>query len=228
MEDAVAYVASLWPERGPAAADVVTASQAEVARRVAGYGVPLTDEDFETIRHFHDAFVRDGPGLRFTTFGRPPRPYYPTYRQLILETDVDGDRSSWLASQSAYDVVRALHLANRIVPVVGDLSGRHAIREIGAVLRESGLPLTAFYVSNVEFYLWRARSIERWVDNGRSLPVADGAVVIRSYFPNFGAGHPSAVRGYYATQSLQPVAVLSHGGFTSYWDMVTREVLPLR
>lgn len=202
--------------------------QADIATAIRGYGLDLSDDDFATVRRFHDAFVRAGLGLRFTSFGRPPRPYYPTYRQLVLETDVDGDAASYLATRERYDVVRRLQLANRVVPVVGDLSGRHALRELGTVLREMATELTAFYASNVEYYLWQDRTFERWLDNLRSLPAADDAVVVRSYFSNFGREHPSAVPGYYATQILQPVATLRAGGFASYWEVVTRDVVPLR
>jgi hypothetical protein len=124
--------------------------------------------------------------------------------------------------------VRELHLANRIVPVVGDLSGPDALRELGSVLREMGVPLSAFYTSNVEFYLWQAGTFERWVANLRALPIDDHAVVIRSNFPTAGRTHPSAVAGYYATQSLQPVSTLVGASFATYWDVVTRDVLMLQ
>ena len=88
--------------------------------------------------------------------------------------------------------------------------------------------LEAFYASNVEFYLWRDRTLSRWLENLRALPADADAVVIRSYFSNFGRGHPSAVGGYYATQIVQPVSTVVTGGFDSYWDLVTRDVLPLR
>ena len=201
---------------------------AEIAAAVASYGVPLSDVDHSTIRRFHQTFIDAGLSLRFTTLGRAPRPYYPTYRQLVLETDIDGDRASYLASAQAYQVVRDLQMANRIVPVVGDLSGSDALREMGVVMRELGVELTAFYASNVEFYLWQSRTFERWIDNLSTLPAADDAVVIRSYFPNFGRGHPSAVTGYYSTQTLQPVATLLGSSFSSYWDVVTRAIVELR
>lgn len=234
----MAYVDSAWTEARALrrAAGGVAARESEVAAGlrdrirglVGGYGVPLTDDDFDTLERFHRTFRDAGPSLRFTSFGRAPRPYYPTYRQLVLETDADGDRASYLASAERYDVVRELQLANRIIPVVGDLSGAHALREIGAVLTEMGEEVHAFYASNVEYYLWQNRTFASWVDNLRRLPTADDAVVIRSSFTNFGRAHPSAIRGYYATQSIQPVGALTAGGFDSYWDVVTRDVLPLR
>lgn len=220
-----------WIDRNEPDPGSVAAVQADVAEAVAGYGIPLTADDLATVRRFHDTFVAAGMGLRFTSLGRPPRPYYPTYRQLVLETDAAGRRASWLATPDRYLAVRDLHLANRIVPVVGDLAGDRAVREIGRVLDEMDLRLSAFYASNVEFYVWRAGTFGRWADNLAALPAADDAVVIRSYFPNFGGDHPSALPGYYATQTLQPVAtvVAAREGrpFGSYWDVVTRDVLEL-
>lgn len=233
IDDVVAYVDSAWTalrgtdDRMPDSLRLEALHEG-VAASVSAYGVPLSDEDLATIRRFHTAFIESGLGLRFTSFGRAPRPYYPTFRQLVLATDVDGDRASYLATPERYAVVRELHLANRIVPVVGDLAGRHALVELGHVLREAGLELTALYASNVEFYLWRERTFERWVDNVASLPASDDAVIIRSYFPSFGRAHPSAVAGYYATQTLQPVATLAAGGFGSYWEVVTRDAIGLR
>jgi len=199
----------------------------EVATAVHEYGVPLTAEDYATIGRFHQTFIDAGPSLRFTSFGRPPRPYYPTYRQLVLETDFDGDQASYLSSAARYEVVRELQMSNRIVPVVGDMSGQRAIREMGAVMREMSVELEAFYTSNVEFYLWRGGTFEAWRANLESMPLADDAVIIRSYFPTGGGYHPSTVPGYYSAQTLQPAAVLIEGGFRSYWDAVTRLVIPL-
>jgi hypothetical protein len=204
------------------------ALRAEVTDAVVSYGVPLSAEDLETIRRFHGQFIDQGLSLRFTSYGRAPRPYYPTYRQLTVETDLDGRPASYLATAEAYVSVRDLHLENRIIPVVGDLAGPHGLKEMGAVMREMGVRLTAFYTSNVEFYLWRNASFGAWVENLGQMPTAENAVVIRSYFPNFGGAHPSAVSGYYATQTLQPVRTLLAGGFTSYWDVVTRGSVSLR
>ncbi len=85
VEDVVAFI-----DAAPTDPAVVAALQAEVERTVASYGVPLSAEDLATIRRFHQAFVAAGPGLRFSSYGRPPRPYYPTYRQLVLETRPGG------------------------------------------------------------------------------------------------------------------------------------------
>jgi len=128
--------------------------------------------------------------------------------------------------------VRGLHLANRIIPVVGDLAGPTAVREMGSVMREMGVELTAFYVSNVEFYLWGDGVFGAWADNLASLPVAPDAVLIRSYFPRLAGRHPAALPGYYATQMLQPVRTVLEARdgrpFRGYGDLVTRELIPLQ
>jgi hypothetical protein len=222
-DDLVSYL-----DATPADSATVVALRLEVERAVRSYGIPLTAQDLATIRRFHGEFIRMGMGLRFTSAGRAPRPYYPTYAQLVTETDLEGHPASYLSSAERYTAVRRLELENRVIPVVGDLAGDHALREMGAVLREMGLELTAFYASNVEFYLWQAGTFRKWADNLAALPAASNAVVIRSYFPNFGGVHPSAVPGYYATQTLQPVATLEQGGFSSYFDLVTRGAVDLR
>jgi hypothetical protein len=220
-----------WVDSAGTSESLAAALQDEVVLAVSSYGVPLTADDLGTIRRFHGEFIRSGMSLRFSSFGREPRPYYPTYRQLVLETDLEGRPASYLASEEAYATVRQLHLENRIVPVVGDLAGAHAVREIGAVMRELGVELGSFYASNVEFYLWQDGTFSAWAANLATLPAAENAVVIRSYFPNFDATHPSAVPGYYATQTLQPVGALlegqGRGGFRGYFDLVTRDALDL-
>lgn len=222
IEDVVAWIDAAPPDGDRAAL------HEEIAAAVASYGVPLSEADHATVRRFHGAFIDEGLDLRFRTHGRAPRPFYPTYRELVLETDMEGRRASYLADPEDYAFVRRLATAGRLVPVVGDLSGPHALRELARVMEEMGVRLSAFYASNVEFYLWQAGTFAAWAANLAALPAAEEAVVIRSYFPNFGRAHPSAVPGYYPAQTLQPVATLTSGTFSDYWDVVTRDVLPLR
>ncbi len=199
VDDIVSYL-----DRTPADAATVAALRLELTRRVQSYGIPLDSADLATIRRFHRAFIDQGLGLRFSSAGRAPRPYYPTYRRLISETDLAGNQASYLSSGERYAVVRELETANRVIPVVGDLSGDHALREIGAVLQEMGLELTAFYASNVESYLWRDGTFPAWVENLKALPSKANAVVIRSYFPGYGWVHPQPYRDTTPRRSSSP------------------------
>lgn len=197
------------------------------------YGVPLSEPDLETIRRFHSEFARAGLDLRFRSHGRRPRPYYPTYRQLLLETDRDGRRASYLASESRYRFVRSLQRRHLVVPVVGDLAGEHAIAVIAREIADRGFTVSAFYTSNVEDYLMRAGSFRRYLRNVALLPQDSTSVIIRSYFGRaFGYVHPQAVPGYYSVQLLQRIEDLlqgaADGGYQSYMDLVTRDAIELR
>lgn len=208
------------------------AIRSAVSERAAEFGIDLPAADLETIRRYHSAFIREGLDLRFRSHGRAPRPYYPSYRQLLLERDLAGRSSSYLASEDAFQFVRSLQSRNLVVPVVGDLAGDHTLVEIGRVLTQYGITVSAFYTSNVEFYLWRG-GFDRFAENVTQLPLGEGAVIIRSYFGrNFGFTHPQAVPGYYSVQLLQTIASFvsdyESGGYRSYLDLVTRHSLKLR
>jgi len=194
-----------------------------VAAAAAGFGVALTQDDLDTIRRFHGEFFAAGPDLRFTSFGRAPRPYYPTFRQLLLERDRDGRQANWLASEASYAFLRTMQLENRIVPVVGNFAGPHALHEIGRVLRERNERVTVLYASNVEFYLMQDRIFDRFADNVAALPFDRNAVIIRSVFGSV-FGHPQSVPGYASTQLLQFMAAFverhREGAYPTYGDLV--------
>ena len=207
-------------------------ARARVDSAVVTYGVPLSEEDLATIGRFHGEFIRRGLDLRFTSFGRSPQPYYPTLRQLVLETDLDGRRGSFLARRKDYVFLRGMQVTNRVVPVVGDLAGPHALRAVGEEIRRRGLTVSAFYTSNVEFYVYRAGTFQTFASNVASLPIDESSLLIRSYFPSARGIHPFAVRGYRSTQLLQTLESLreraSGAGYGSYWDLVTLDVLDPR
>jgi len=183
---------------------------------IARFGVPLSDDDRASIDRFHRAFIGAGPGLRFTSFGRTPRATYPTYRDLLLERDLDGRPASYLATEEAFRVVRDLQLEDRVIPVVGDFAGPHALRAVGDYLREHGEEVVALYTSNVEFYLFRDGGFQRFVDNVSTLPRRSRAVVVRSVF----RGPAPRVAGYYSAQLVQPLQSLVSQPFASYWELV--------
>src|SRR5215467_15715313 len=59
-------------------------------------GIPVSAADLATIDRFRRAFVQAGLGLQFQSTGRPARDYYPTYRDLLLETDRRGRKLCFL------------------------------------------------------------------------------------------------------------------------------------
>jgi hypothetical protein len=198
---------------------------------VPGFGIPLSAEDRATLERFHRTFIAEGPELKLTTFGRGERFDYPTYGRLLLETDRGGRRANYLAREPDFQFVKALEERNLVVPVVGDLAGPRAMTAIGRYLTERGERVSAFYTSNVEQYLFRGDTFARFAGNVEALPHDERSVLIRSYFP-YGRPHPQAVPGYLSVQLLQTFGAFlgaqRAGGFRSYGDLVTRDLLPPR
>jgi hypothetical protein len=220
-----------WVDSTPPTPDAAATAQEAVLATVKRFVVPLDDRDLETIGRFHRVFIDAGLDLRYTSHNRPPRAYYPTYRQLLLERDLTGKQGSYLASEDDYRFLKSLQERHLVIPVVGDLAGDHALAAIGKLIAERGDKVSAFYTSNVEQYLMRdGTSFDRFAGNVRKLPRDARSVIIRSYFGGgFYRQHPNSVPGYYSTQLLQTldtfVAEHEAGGYQTYRDVVTKHVL---
>ena len=154
----------------------VDALRARVTTRLRSFGVPLSAADLQTIDRFHRRFAEASLDLRFQTLGRSPQGFYPTFRQLLLQDDGAGRQRSYMASEEAFQFVKALEARDMIVPVVGDLSGTSAMASIGRYLREHHQRLSLFYASNVEFYLYREDTYQRFLDNLARIPYAERAL----------------------------------------------------
>jgi len=161
---------------------------------VTRFGVALSADDLATIDRFHRRFIEAGLGLRFQSTGRPPQSHYPDYRELLLETDSSGRQNNFLATEEGFQFLKALQARDRIIPVVGDLSGPKALAAVGRLLNGKRERLSAFYTSNVEFYLERAGSYDRFLNNLSGMPRTPGAVVIRSIFGRFNGGSMSEIQ----------------------------------
>ena len=106
------------------------------------HALPLPAADVEGISHIYRVFFDRGAAIRFS----------PNYAELMSATDEAGVFRSYLASESNFTIIRDLETSNLIVPVVGDFAGPKAIRRIGAYLKAHGVPVGAFYLSNVEHF----------------------------------------------------------------------------
>jgi hypothetical protein len=206
-----------------------SAAQAGVYAVVQAFGLALSDDDLKTIGAFHREFMTAGLSLKFRSHGRAPRFYYPTLRDLLLERDLAGRRTSYLASEEDFQFVKELQARDHVVPVVGDLGGDKSLRSIGQYLQRRELKVSAFYTSNVEYYLHRERRFPAFIRNLQSLPYDDRSVIIRSVFHSVFGPHPRAVPGHISTQVVQSIAALTEGvesgRYRGYWDVVTLDTL---
>ena len=190
---------------------------------IGALGVPLSPTDFATIDRFHRTFITEGLSLKFETTGRAPPPgYYPTYRDLLLETDRQGRHLNFLVSERDFQFVRSLERRDLIVPVVGDLGGPTALAAIARLLTKRGDRVSAFYVSNVEFYLSGEGKLQNFLNNLSRLPHTERSVLIRSVFGGYVL--PQSVPGYSSTSLVQPIDELlqgfSSGRYKSYNDLL--------
>ena len=197
----------------------VTALLARVDDKIKTFGVPLSDSDLTTINRFHRRFISAGLPLKFQTTGRAPQSYYPTYRELLLETDRQGRRGNFLASEDDFQFVRSLERRDLVIPVVGDLAGSSALVEIGRLMTSRGDRLSAFYASNVEFYLFADGKFPLFVENLKQLPHTSRSLIIRSVFGGLGQSVP----GYYSSSLVQAVDQLvqgyASGNFRAYYEL---------
>jgi hypothetical protein len=207
----------------------------DVQRKIATFGLQLSQRDIETIDEIYQAFYADCLEVRYTIRDRPTGRFFPAYRDLLLEKDLDGRHRNYLANEADFQVIKALHDRNLIIPVTADLSGPRAVKAIGEFLKEVGEKVSAFYVSNVEFYLWRYDTMPRFVDNLRSMPIDEKSVIIRSYFnyAYYTSVHPQTIDNSFSVQILQTIESMlndyaSDRPYDSYWDLATRRSLDLK
>jgi hypothetical protein len=210
-------------DKTPINSEAVDALERRIGGAIRRTGVPLTPEDFATIAAFHRRFMDDGLSLRFNSTGRAPQAHYPTYRDLLVETDASGSQTNYLASDETYQFVRTMQAQDRIVPVVGDISGPSALQAVGRAIGARGDRLSAFYVSNVEFYLFGQGAFPRFVSNLITIPRHRQAVVIRSVFGRFSSFGRPGDASQSQLQSLDDLIVGYHDGrYRSYAELVRR------
>jgi hypothetical protein len=215
-------------ERAPSSEATFAANLKAVYHHIGGpLQLSLRAEDRGHIHNIYRTFFEEQAELRFSTFGRPAS-YHPTFRRLLMARSPSGRFGSFLDSPEDYRFVRDLSRSQRIVPVVGDFGGPHALRAIGGWVRAHGLTVSAFYTSNVEFYLMRNHAFERFVANLRELPSRPESVLIRACF-DYGRSHPAELPGHRSVLLLQRLPrfleLYDAGSYTNDWDVCTVDYL---
>lgn len=223
-------------DRTPSDAKLFDKYRGEIKQLINKFGFNLSDREHEAIERIYRAFYQSGMEVRYVIRDRPmpSNRYFPSYRSILLETDLNNQQRNYLATEESYQFLKKMQEQNLIIPVTGDLAGDHAVRELGRYLQETGEKISAFYVSNVEFYLWRqSGSFERFVQNLKSLPIDKKSVIIRSYFnyAYYAYQHPKTVENHFSVQQFQTIESLlkdmdpATGGYNSYYDLVTRHMI---
>lgn len=154
--------------------------KAVVDQLVHVHGFPLSAGDLDGMRAIYSSFVSFGPAITYASTAGGGVRNMPTYAELMQSTDAAGVERGYLATEANYRFLRTFQQRNLLVPVVGDFAGPKALRGVGAWLAARGLTVTAFYLSNVEQYLFRNAVAPAFYANVGALPIDDRSVFIRS------------------------------------------------
>jgi hypothetical protein len=187
----------------------------------------LTAEDLDGLEHVYSAFYQAGPSLNYSFlnggFGRGGA--FPSYADLMTETDGRGEQRSYLASEENFRTLKQLERNNAIVPIVGNFAGPKALRAVGRYLSEHHATVSAFYTSNVEMYLFQTDDWMKFFGNVATLPVGGTSTFIRSVSGRgFGFGFQNTVPGARAATRLCSIADLlksyRSGRIRGYGDVI--------
>jgi hypothetical protein len=195
------------------------------------HGFPLSTSDLDQLESIYFAFFWEGPGLRYSAGpsfgwrGRGSMGNFPTYQDLMVLTDWQGRPRSYLATDANFRVLKGMQERNLIVPVVGNFAGPKALRAVGKWVRQRGATVSAFYVSNVEQYLFQDGLFDDFARNVGSLPIDDSSTFIRSVSARFGySGEMLGPDG--RASALDPIRAFLRdfgaGRITSYFNLNER------
>jgi hypothetical protein len=185
----------------------------------------LSQQDLVDVRLIYREFYRQGFDIKYDSWRSF---FFPSLKEFVLETDLNGRHRNWLASHDTFDVVRTMQRENRIIPLVGDFAGEQALRRLGRLLESRGLTVSTFYVSNVEFYLFRQRKWPEFVENVDHLPTTESSVFIRAY-ANLHRPHPRMVGDHITVTLVQSIHSFLRNAraerYRNLWDVVTADEL---
>jgi len=144
----------------------------------------LSADDLKGIEYVYSAFFRGGVDVNYSFSPNGASGFgggFPSYRELMSETDGQGENRSYLATEENFRILREYQRNNAIVPVVGDFGGDKALRAVGDYIRQHNATVTAFYTSNVEQYLFQeAYAWRRFLQNVATFPIDSKSTFIRS------------------------------------------------
>ncbi|MEO6878762.1 MAG: hypothetical protein ABI205_09795 [Gemmatimonadaceae bacterium] len=164
------------------------------------HGFTFTADESAKLKAVYDAFIMYGPAIS-TRGGQNRRGGRGgaggDFADLTgYSLDDTGRPMSFLSTEENYRTVKSLQDRNLIVPVSGDFGGPMAIRAIGSYLTDHHGTVSAFYLSNVEQYLFMDGKQSAFYANVATLPIDSASVFIRPYsmrrgFGGYSGGNPT-------------------------------------
>ncbi|HEX4945952.1 MAG TPA: hypothetical protein VFZ34_04790 [Blastocatellia bacterium] len=191
---------------------------------------PLSDTDQKSLDYVYRHFRDEGLEIAYRVEGSWGNSSFPTLGEIIAQPDQNGKQGNFLASVEDYEFVRGMHRRNLIIPVVGDFGGPKAIASIGAYLKKIGVPVTAYYTSNVEQYLFSNNIFAAFANNIKKLPLTEKSLFIRAAVGRW--GHPTQLPGHRLTTLIQYINVFlkdfDEGLYESYNDLTSLHYIEIK
>ncbi len=148
---------------------------------------------------------RGGGGSRGGGFGG-----MPSYLSMMTEMDGEQVDHGYLATEANYRVLKNMEERNLIVPLTGNFAGNKALRAVGQYARDRDAKIGAFYVSNVEQYLFmQGDEAAQFYRNVATLPLDESSTFIRSYSMGGRGGFGGQVTLNLKQQSGRSVQLIS-------------------
>jgi hypothetical protein len=197
-------------------------------RLIKKHGFRLSDDDTSTINYVYRSFAAYGPDINYNSNMRTGygRGRMPSWAELQIETDSAGTSRSYMATEANFRALKQLETDNLIVPLVGDFAGPKAIRSVGQYLKDHNATVTAFYLSNVEQYLFQSDDDWRkFYTNVGTLPLDSTSTFIRSVFNGMGYNRSGQFNSYMRSQQMlasimEQIGMFNAGQLTSYYQVI--------
>ena len=197
----------------------------------------LSADDLDGIDTIYRVFYLYGPAINYNASpfgggggGGRGGGGMPTYADLMTATDQEGKNAvgtnrSFLGSEENYKIIREMEKKNLIVPLVDNFAGPRAIRSVGKYLKDHDAVVSAFYLSNVEQYLFQDGIADRFYNNVKTLPLDASSTFLRSGRYGGGIGGGSGLVSMLS--SMQDVLkAFDAGGLRQFNDVIDMSTVP--
>ncbi len=188
------------------------------------FQLPLTDQENQGIDYVMSEFKNKGLALTYQlkTGGGMRGGMFPTLREILLQTDLQGHSGTFLAHDENYNFIRELQRKNLIIPITGNFAGTKAFAAVNNYLRKNNLTVATMYTSNVEQYLFQYHVFEGFAENVKKLPTNEQSLLIRTM--NSRMRHPAHVPGVMFTTLMQRVPLFLQdykaGKYSTYENLL--------
>ncbi|MCI0336963.1 MAG: hypothetical protein L0226_05265 [Acidobacteria bacterium] len=201
LNDLLVYFNSTAPDEKFFAANL-----AEFRRLIQeDFQYQLAELEQKDLEYILRSFKNDGLSMTYQWNGNYLTGYFPTLKEVIVATDLNGKQGNFLASNEDFNIVRNLQRKNLIIPITGNFAGQKALAAVGDYLRKYELTVSVFYLSNVEQYLFEDGVFADFARNVGKLPVNEQSLFIRSVLSRF--EHPALLPGHQFATLLQRIPI---------------------